>query len=603
MPLDSDSLGSLRIDRSAPASGGGSGKRLFYIAGAAVLVVAAGVGLWLWLGGKTVEVNTVTAEAESTGPSLGNSVLNASGYVVARRQATVSAKVTGKIEEIYVEEGMAVQKNQVLARLDPVNIQTVLTMAQRELEASRRNLAEIEVRLADARRTLQRNEALVKQQLISESALDTSRAEVNALAARLEASRAQVKVAESQLDMRQIDYNDLQVRAPFAGVVISKDAQPGEIVSPMSAGGGFTRTGIATIVDMDSREVEVDVNEAYINRVKPNQRIEATLDAYPDQTLPAHVINLVPTADRTKATVRVRIGFDKLEPQILPEMGIKVRFLDDAPVQASNTKGPRIRVPTVAIQRDGSETFVWVVNDGRVERRAVTIGPESEGNTEVLAGVTFRRGTGLARGAGSRGRWQGQARRRQQLIREEQDMAAVEQNKTDPIVARLRGVAKQYQRGAEIVPVLEKLDLDLPRGDFVALMGPSGSGKTTLLNLLGGLDRPTTGSIEVEGLAIDRLSDSKARTMARRQRRFRVPDVQPAAGAHRRAQRRTAAAADAARQGGPAQARAHRVVAGGTRRSHETQAQGTLGWTGAARRHRARHRDRPDAAVVRRAHR
>ena len=388
MPLDSDSLGSLRIDRSAPAAREGSGKRLFYIAGALVLVIGVAVGLWLWLGGKTVEVNTVTAQAESTGPSLGNSVLNASGYVVARRQATVSAKVTGKIQEIYVEEGMAVQKGQVLARLDPVNIQTVLTMSQRELEASRRNLAEIEVRLADARRTLARNEELVKQKLISEAALDAANAEVNALAARLEASKAQVKVAESQLAMRQIDYDDTSVRAPFSGVVISKDAQPGEIVSPMSAGGGFTRTGIATIVDMDSREVEVDVNEAYINRVKPNQRIEATLDAYPDQTLPAHVINLVPTADRTKATVRVRIGFDKLEPQILPEMGIKVRFLDDAPVQASNTKGPRIRVPTVAIQRDGSETFVWVVNDGRVERRAVTIGPESEGNTEVLAGVT-----------------------------------------------------------------------------------------------------------------------------------------------------------------------------------------------------------------------
>lgn len=388
MPLDSDSLGSLRIDRSAPASGGGSGKRLFYIAGAVVLLVAVGVGLWLWLGGKTVEVNTVTAEAESTGPSLGTSVLNASGYVVARRQATVSAKVTGKIEEIYVEEGMAVKKDQVLARLDPVNIQTVLTMAQRQLEASRRNLAEIEVRLADARRTLERNEALVKQQLISDQALDNSRAEANALAARLEASKAEVKVAESQLAMRQIDYNDLQVRAPFAGVIISKDAQPGEIVSPMSAGGGFTRTGIATIVDMDSREIEVDVNEAYINRVKQNQRVEATLDAYPDQTLPAHVINLVPTADRTKATVRVRIGFDKLEPQILPEMGIKVRFLDDQPVQASNTQGPRIRVPTVAIQREGGDAFVWVVNEGRVERRAVTIGPESEGNTEVLAGVT-----------------------------------------------------------------------------------------------------------------------------------------------------------------------------------------------------------------------
>jgi RND family efflux transporter MFP subunit len=390
MPLDSDSLGSLRIDRSAPAPGAGGGKRLFYIGGSVLLVAAVGVALWLWLGGKTIEVNTVTAEAESTGPSLGTSVLNASGYVVARRQATVSAKVTGKIEEIYVEEGMAVKKDQVLARLDPVNIQTVLTMAQRELEASRRNLAETEVRLADARRALARNEELVKQKLISEAALDTSRADVNALAARLEASKAQVKVSESQVAMRKIDYDDLQVKAPFAGVVISKDAQPGEIVSPMSAGGGFTRTGIATIVDMDSREIEVDVNEAYINRVKPNQRIEATLDAYPDQTLPAHVINLVPTADRTKATVRVRIGFDRLEPQILPEMGIKVRFLDDQPeqAQAGNSKGPRIRVPTVAIAHEGEDTFVWVVNEGRVERRAVTIGPESEGNTEVLAGVT-----------------------------------------------------------------------------------------------------------------------------------------------------------------------------------------------------------------------
>ena len=195
-------------------------------------------------------------------------MLNASGYVVARRMATVSSKVTGKVLEIFVEEGMEVKKDQVLARLDPVNCATMLTMAERELEASRRNLAEIEVRLADARRNLERNEALVKQQLVSQTALDTSRAEANALAARLEASQAQVKVAESGLAMRRIDYNDLQVRAPFAGVVISKDAQPGEMISPMSAGGGFTRTGIATIVDMDSREVEVDVNEAYINRVK-----------------------------------------------------------------------------------------------------------------------------------------------------------------------------------------------------------------------------------------------------------------------------------------------------------------------------------------------
>ena len=387
MPLDSDSLGSLRIDRSAPASGGGGAKRLIYMAGALVVLAAVGFVLWKFFGGHTTEVTTVLVEEERSGPSLGNSVLNASGYVVARRMATVSSKVTGKILEIYVEEGMTVQKNQVLASLDPVNLQTVLTMSERELEASRRNLAEIEVRLADARRTLQRNESLVKQQLVSESALDTSRAEVNALAARLEASKAQVKVSESQLAMRRIDYDDLQVRAPFTGVVISKDAQPGEIVSPMSAGGGFTRTGIATIVDMDSREVEVDVNEAYINRVKPNQRVEAKLDAYPDQPLPAHVINIVPTADRTKATVRVRIGFDGLGPQILPDMGIKVRFLDDAPVAAVNNQGPRVRVPSSAVQRSGDETYVWVVSEGKVERRAITTGAENDGQTEVLAGV------------------------------------------------------------------------------------------------------------------------------------------------------------------------------------------------------------------------
>jgi RND family efflux transporter MFP subunit len=388
MPLDSDSLSSLRIDRSANADDSGSGKRFKFIGVAVVAVAAIAAGLWFWLGGSTTEVRTVVAEAESTGPSLGNSVLNASGYVVTRRMATVSSKVTGKVEEILVEEGMAVKKDQVLARLDPVNLQTVLTMAERELEASRRNLAEIEVRLAEAQRNFARNEALVQRQLVSQTALDASQAEVNALSARLEASKAQVKVAESQLAMRRIDFDDLQVRAPFAGVVISKDAQPGEIVSPMSAGGGFTRTGIATIVDMDSREVEVDVNEAYINRVKANQRVEATLDAYPDQTLAAHVINIVPTADRTKATVRVRIGFDQLEAHILPDMGIKVRFLDDQPVAQNAPKGPRIRVPSVAVQRDGGDAYVWVVSDGRVERRAVTVGAENDGNVEVLAGVS-----------------------------------------------------------------------------------------------------------------------------------------------------------------------------------------------------------------------
>jgi RND family efflux transporter MFP subunit len=387
MPLDSDTLGNLRIDRSAKVHDDSGRTWLYWVLGL-LAAAAVAVGLWLWLGGKTLEITTAVAEEESSGPSLGNSVLNASGYVVARRMSTVASKVTGRVLEIYVEEGMEVKKDQVVARLDPVNSQTMLTMAERELEASRRSLAEIEVRLADARRTLERNESLVKQQLISQQALDASHAEVNALAARLEASRAQVKVSESGLAMRRNDFSDLNVRAPFDGVIISKDAQPGEMISPLSAGGGFTRTGIATIVDMSSREIEVDVNESYINRVKPDQKVEARLDAYPDDPLAAHVINIVPTADRTRATVRVRIAFDKLEPRILPDMGIKVRFLDERPAQAAAAStGPRVRVPSAAVQRDGSDTYVWVFADGRVERRAVTIGAENDGQAEVLAGV------------------------------------------------------------------------------------------------------------------------------------------------------------------------------------------------------------------------
>jgi len=389
MALDNETLGSLRIDRSSVEEGG-SGKKIILWSVVGIAVIAAIVLGFIFFGGKTTEVTTITAQAESTGPSLGNAVLNASGYVVARRMATASSKVTGKVLEIFVEEGMEVKKDQVIARLDPVNSQNFLTMAERELEAARRNNTEIEVRLADAKRNLDRNEALVKQQLVSQTALDASRADANALDARLEASKAQVKVAESQLNMRKIDYDDLQVRAPFSGVVISKDAQPGEMISPLSAGGGFTRTGIATIVDMDSREIEVDVNEAYINRVKSNQRVEAKLDAYPDDPMPAHVINIVPTADKTKATVRVRIAFDKLDPRILPEMGIKVRFLDDQPSQQASAAAAvsRVTIPSAAVKREGNDSYVYIVNDGRVERRAVTIGAENDGQSEVLGGLS-----------------------------------------------------------------------------------------------------------------------------------------------------------------------------------------------------------------------
>jgi RND family efflux transporter MFP subunit len=278
----------------------------------------------------------------------------------------------------------------VLARLEPANSRTMLTMAQRELEASRRNLAEIEVRLAEADRNLKRNEALVQQQLISQTALDASKAEVNALAARLAASQAQVKVAESGLQMRQIDFDDIEVKAPFDGVVISKNAQPGEMISPLSAGGAGTRTGIGTLVDMDSLEVQVDVNESFIGRVKAKQPIVAVLNAYPDWKIPGEVIAIVPTADRGKATVKVRISLKEKDARIVPEMGVRVSFLEAAAAPGAPVpEAPKgVLVPASAVGlRDGKQV-AFVVKGEVVEQRTVAIGRTLGDDREVTQGLS-----------------------------------------------------------------------------------------------------------------------------------------------------------------------------------------------------------------------
>jgi RND family efflux transporter MFP subunit len=292
--------------------------------------------------------------------------------------------VTGRISEVLFEEGAVVKEGQVLARLDPATGRAEFDVAEKGLEAARRNLNEIQVRLADAQRTLERNRSLVERKLVAQSVVDSSQAEVAALQARLAAANAEVGVSRSQVALSRQSLDDLEVRAPFAGVVISKDAQPGETVSPMSAGGGFTRTGIATIVDMDSREIEVDVNEAYINRVREDQRVESTLDAYPDWKIPGHVLSIVPTADRQKATVRVRIAFDQLDPRILPDMGIKVSFLEPED-SARKAQGPKI--PEKALVKDGKTTFVWLVRDSRVEKRPVRTGASDGGQVTVVDGL------------------------------------------------------------------------------------------------------------------------------------------------------------------------------------------------------------------------
>lgn len=384
MALDQNALDSLRIEHEVEPIRRGRSKPLPWLA-AAVVLAAAGTA-YAWLRNDRIEVRTVQPTVIA-GAAAAGTVLNASGYVVARRQATVSGKTTGKIAEVLIEEGMTVAEGQLLARLDSSTIEPVHALAERQLTAARVKLEENQVRLDEAERTLERTTRLRSAKLVSESQLDTAQSEVAALRARMAALRSEVEVAAGTVKVRAQELEDLLVRAPFGGVVISKDAQPGEIVSPVSAGGGFTRTGIATIVDMDSREIELDVNEAFINRVKPKQRTEAVLDAYPDWRIPSHVINIVPAADRQKATVKVRVGFDKLEPRILTDMGVKVSFLEDDMPRSS---APRrtVGIPSSIIVSEAGERYVWLVKAGKAERVAIRAGTQRDGQTEVLAGLS-----------------------------------------------------------------------------------------------------------------------------------------------------------------------------------------------------------------------
>lgn len=385
MPTLKDELASLKIDHSARASGGRGGLLVFVL----LIVIAGAAGGWFYTQraqAATVKIGTVTAS--TGGGASPGAVLNASGYVTARRRATVSSKVTGKVLEIFVEEGKSVKKGQVLARLDDSQLRAAMAVAQAQLTTTRHATAEDEARLREAERQYNRLTQLVKEKVVGQAEVDTAQSTVESLRARIALSRQQVEVAQTQVNALEVDLADMVVRAPFDGVAISKDAQPGEMISPISAGGGFTRTGICTIVDMTSLEIEVDVSESYINRVKPNQPVEAILDAYPDWRIPAHVITTVPTADRQKATVRVRIGFEDLEPRILPDMGVKVSFFNERqPETTAAAPKPRLLAPKSAVRTDGAQTIVFVVRDERAERRAVKVGPTDGDQVEIVSGV------------------------------------------------------------------------------------------------------------------------------------------------------------------------------------------------------------------------
>ncbi len=381
-----EDLEALRIDHREPPPR--RPWRGLWVLLAILLLGAVAVSLWLrpWAEGTPVVRVARAVEGGAAGPAT---VLNASGYVTARRRATIASKITGRLVEVAVEEGMPVRREQVLARLDSTRERAALSLARSSLDAARRGAVETASRLELARATFARADRLLAERVIGQAEYDLATTEVSALEARLALQREQVTVAEREVELSRVGVEETVIRAPFDGMVVSKDAQEGEMVSPVSAGGGFTRTGICTIVDMQSLEIEVDVNEAYISRVRNDQPVEAVIDAYPDWRIPAHVITTIPTADRQKATVQVRIAFDEIDERVLPEMGVKVSFQESTrPIDPAADARPRLTVPAAAVRKDDGRDVVFVVERDRVERRAVTVGERRDERVEIVSGVT-----------------------------------------------------------------------------------------------------------------------------------------------------------------------------------------------------------------------
>ncbi len=353
---------------------------------AAVALAVVTLAIWWLTRPKPLAVRTAVAREAAAGTGGERTVLNASGYVTARREATVSAKFTGKVLEVLIEEGLRVKEGQILARLDDTNVQASLQLARAQLDLARTAQEETRVRIKEAEQDWQRQNALRQADAAARADYDRAEATVLAFRARLAQQQNEVTVAERTVAIWQQQVDDAIIRAPFAGIVTSKNAQPGEMISPMSAG-GFTRTGICTIVDMESREIEIDVNESYINRVQPGQPVDATLDAYAEWKIPCKVIAIIPTADRQKSTVRVRVGFDQLDPRILPQMAVKVAFREIGAV-AATSKGRTVIIPRNAVRNQDGRDVVYIIQNGRAERRAVTITRAQDGEVSVTAGVS-----------------------------------------------------------------------------------------------------------------------------------------------------------------------------------------------------------------------
>jgi len=383
-------LGSLRI-HDGQRNQSKMGKRMFY-ASIPVLIFAGIVAAALAFRNQKPVVEVAAAAKPDAGGR--QALLNASGYVTPRRRATIAAKITGRVTNVFFGEGTRVAEGQLLATLDDLDVKRSLDSAKADRDSAQAAIADYEVQLKNAQIVLRRAEQLQKAGVQTQEALDNATTAADSLKAKIVLAKQQVAASEARIGVAQQAVDNCTIRAPFAGIVVSKDAQVGEMVSPNSAGGGFTRTGIATIVDMNSNEIEVDVNESYIARVVPGQQVTATLDAYPDWQIPSKVRTVIPTADRQKATVKVRISFLKLDPRILPDMGVKVAFLEEEkPLPKGKAKDQEkapqavAYIPKSAVRSDSSASFVYLVREGKVERRAVSLGKDRGTEVAVLSGI------------------------------------------------------------------------------------------------------------------------------------------------------------------------------------------------------------------------
>ena len=353
-----DLLNDLKIDRS-DSNNSEKSPLLKIITLIVVSVFILAVTKFIFLSeDELLEVSAYKAKPAGQSNNSSASVLDASGYVTARMQATVSSKITGKVLEVFIEEGMFVEKGQILAQLDDSSVQAELNFAKTQLK--------------EAQRVFNRTSELRKDNLASQASLDAAESQVDGLKARLDISKQIVA--------------DMQIRAPFSGVVINKAAQPGEMISPVSAGGGFTRTGIGTIVDMSSLEVEVDVNESYINRVQPGQPAITNLNAYPNWDISSEVIAIIPTADRNKATVKVRIGLLEKDARVLPDMGAKVSFLKEQVTEAPEEING-VMIPSSAIIKEDDLSYVFVIKNGLIIKTKIAIGSSSSNFSRLIDGV------------------------------------------------------------------------------------------------------------------------------------------------------------------------------------------------------------------------